>query len=146
MSLNPRVKTILIPFLVVDAIFLAVLAFWLVHRRGNSPANTVVRIELRHLESKLTEIDLVNDGDSAGPIAISVDVSWPDADLVEARGLSQFIETDTGRRSLRFYLQPSVANVTVTPGQPDAIGWIKLTDDVPVHADIAANGPPATEP
>jgi len=75
---------------------------------------------------------------------LSVEVSWPDADLVEAKGLQQYSEIDTSRRSIRFDPQPSAPAIMVSPGQPSAIGWIKLTDDVPVRAEIVT--PSATQP
>jgi len=101
-----------------------------------------LRVDLRSPESKLTEIDLVNDGNASGPVTAAVDVSWPDADLVDAKGLGPYGETSTGRRSERFFPLPSATPATLAPGATCAIGWVKLTDNVPVHAEIAA-GPPS---
>jgi hypothetical protein len=142
------VKKYLVPFLVVDLLFFAAIAFWLIYPRMRPPAGkAVMRVELRHPENKLTEIDLVNDGNAAGAVTASVDVSWPDADLVDAKGLSQYTETDTGRRSLRFYPDPSLhAGTPLSPGEPCVIGWVKLTDDVPVHAEIVTDSSSTTEP
>jgi hypothetical protein len=143
---NRRVKTLLIPFVIVDALFFAAIIFWVVHQRhGSFAGKPDIRINLRQPESKLTEIDLTNAGNAPGPVAAAVDVTWPDADLVDARGLSQFDEVETGRRSLRFRPQPSLRDVTLPPGQPFAVGWLKLTDDVPVHAQFAAESS-ATQP
>src|SRR5580704_9535393 len=106
--MSPRTKAILVPFLIVDALFFAALIFWVVHqRRGKVTSSADFNVELRHPESKLTEIDLVNNGNTAGSAALSVEVSWPDADLVEAKGLQQYSEIDTSRRSIRFDPQPS---------------------------------------
>ncbi len=133
----------------VDAIFFVALAVWFLgyHHRSNGPSSGAdIEVQLRHPEAKLTEIDLVNSGSVAGPATISVDVSWPDADLVEAKGLMKYSETDTSRRSLRFFPPASGSGVTLSPGQTSAIGWVKLTDDVPVRAEVTSAGNPATEP
>ncbi len=145
--MSDRVKKFLVPFLVVDILFMAALAFWLIRPRiraaGGKPD---MQVQLRHPESKLTEIDLINNGTAIGPVNVSVDVSWPDADLVDAKGLSQFDQTDTGRRSLRLFPQASATGATLSPGQTCAIGWVKLTDDVPVHAEITTDFGSATQP
>lgn len=145
--MSAGVKKFLIPFIVIDSLFVAALAFWLIHRQLRiATGRPEIHVELRHPESKLTEIDLVNGGNLAAPLTVSVDISWPDADLVDAKGLSQYIETDTSRRSLRFYPQPSLPAVMLSPAVPCAIGWVKLTDDVPVHAEIASDSTGATQP
>ena len=66
--------------------------------------------------------------------------------MVDAKGLSHYNETDTGRRSLRFFPQASASGVTLAPGETCAVGWVKLTDDVPVHAEIATDSSSATQP
>jgi hypothetical protein len=139
---NPQIKRFLVPFLIVDAVFCAAVVLYLLHLHsgglgGSGKAD--LRIELRHPEPKLTEIDLVNDGTGPGPLAVSVDVSWPDAEFVDAKGLSSFDEIETGRRSLRFQPRASIAEAKIDPGKPAAVGWVKLTDDVPVHAEIASD-------
>ena len=148
--MNPRVKTFVIPFVVVDTLFCAAIVFWVVYQRQHHGSigrgKPDIHINLRHPEAKLTEIDLTNTGNAPGPLAVAVDVTWPDADLVDAKGLSQFDAMDTGRRSLRFQPQPSLHDATLPPGQPYAVGWLKLTDDVPIHAEIATDSTSATQP
>ena len=139
--MSPSAKKFLIPFIAVDLLFFAGLAIWWIH--PHLPVGKMVlRVDLRSPESKLTEIDLVNDGNASGPVTATVDVSWPDADLVDAKGLGPYGETSTGRRSERFFPQSSATPATLAPGATCAIGWVKLTDNVPVHAEIAA-GPPS---
>jgi hypothetical protein len=146
-TVKDGVKKFLIPFLVVDVLFLAALGFWLIHGRIRAAAGEPdIQVQLRHPESKLTEIDLINDGNAAGPVNVSIDVSWPDADLVDAKGLSRYDQTDTGRRSLRLSPQASGSGVTLAPGETCAVGWVKLTDDVPVRAEIATDSGSATQP
>lgn len=137
--MNPQVKKFLIPFLVADVIFFAALAFYLIPRLHHPAASGKpdIRVDLRHPESKLTEIDLVNNGSAPGPVTATVDITWPDADLVEAKALSNYVETETGRRSARFSPPTTQPAATLAPGQPIAIGWVKLTDDVPVNGEIA---------
>jgi hypothetical protein len=134
---NPALKRFLIPFLIVDLIFVLTLAAWFL--KGKVDGKPDIQVEMRHPEPKLTEIDLINKGSGSGPIFISVDVSWVDADLVDAKGVSQFGEIDTGRHSLRFYPLPAVRDTKLSPGSPWAVGWIKLTDDVPLHAEISSD-------
>ena len=145
--MNAGVKKFLIPFLLVDILFVAALAYWMIDPRIRPAAGKPqMQVELRHPESKLTEIDIINNGTAAGPVTVSIDVSWPDADLVDAKGLLRYSETDTGRRSHRFFPQPSIAAMTLSPGQTCAVGWVKLTDDVPVRAEIATDSISATQP
>jgi hypothetical protein len=141
-------KKFLIPFLIVDILFMAAIAFWLIGPRIRSrmAGKPEMQIELRHPESKLTEIDLINNGNASGPVTVSIDVSWPDADLVDAKGLSQYDQTDTGRRSLRFFPTASAAGVNLSPGETFAVGWVKLTDDVPVRAEIVTDLSSTTQP
>jgi len=145
---SPGAKKFLVPFIIVDTLFFAALGFWFFHRQVTTAlvGKPDFSLDIRHPESKLTEIDLINRGNGAGEInGLSIEVSWPDAELVEAKGLSQFNVTETGRRSERFFLSPSPA-VSVSPGQPIAVGWVKLTDDVAVRGEIVANSGAATEP
>jgi hypothetical protein len=144
---NAGVKKFLIPFLIVDILFMSALVVWFIHPRFHYPTGKPdMQVQLRHPESKLTEIDLINNGTAAGPVTVSIDISWPDADMVDAKGLSHYNETDTGRRSLRFFPQPSTPTPTLAPGETCAVGWVKLTDDVPVHAEIMSDSSSATQP
>jgi len=135
-------KRFLVPFFVVDAIFVAGIVFYFlyVRKHAESAGAPDIHVVVRHPEANLTEIDLVNDGNAPGPLAVDIDVSWPDADLVNAKGLSSFDEIETGRRSLRFHPQASLTGVQIYPGKPQAVGWVKLTDDVPLHAEIVTEG------
>jgi hypothetical protein len=146
---NPALKKFLIPFVTVDLIFCIVVVLWLTHRGpghgwGGKPD---FHVEMRHLESKLTEIDLVNRGKASGPVnKMAVEVTWPDAELVDAKGLTPFSETSTGRRGERFFIQGSAAPVIAKPGQPVGVGWVKLTDDVPINAEIVDAATIETQP
>jgi hypothetical protein len=125
------------------------LAVWFIHeqvRKRTTAGQANMQVQLRHPESKLTEVDVVNNGNASGPVTVKVDVSWPDADLVDAKGLSNYDQTDTGRRSVQFFpIMGQKAN-ELSPGSTTAIGWVKLTDDVSVHAEIASDSQSTTEP
>ena len=137
--MSPAAKKILIPFIVVDGIFFAALAVWLIHRQhGGSILPTGkadIQIEPRPLEARLTEIDLINKGDAPGSPDFAVNVTWSDVDLVSSEGLNHYTEIDTGRRSVQFQPQPSQQNVTFAARERRAVGWVKLTDDVAVHVE-----------
>jgi hypothetical protein len=135
--MKPGLRKYLIPFLAVDAVFVIALAGWILYIRPGAKPD--IQLTLRHPESKLTEIDLINHGHAPGSLYLAVEASWPDADLVAATGLTQFSEIDTGRYSVRFYPDPSLQSTTLAPGQTWVVGWIKLTDDVPIQAQISNN-------
>lgn len=143
-------KTFWVRFAVVDLIFLAGLACWLMYRprapsQSAPPASANIQIELRHLKPKLTEVDLVNNGSAPGSLDLAVDVSWPQTDLDQSQAMDGFDEFDTGRRCLQFRPQLSLRGIQLTPAGRREIGWIQLNDDVTVQASITAN-PPATQP
>jgi hypothetical protein len=134
---SAAIRKFLIPFLIVDVIFCLALAAWFL--RGRLGGKPDLQIDIRHPEAKLTEIDLINKGTGPAPLFISVDVSWPDAELVDAKGLSQFNEIDSGRHSVKFYPQPGLHDSNLAPGNTWGVGWLKLTDDVPLHAEISSD-------
>jgi hypothetical protein len=137
---NSELRKFLVPFLIVDAVFFLALAAWFFGRPHVDGGKPDLQVQFRHPEAKLTEIDLVNNGNAPGSLFISVNVSWPDAELLDAKGLSQFNEIDSGRYSVRFYPTPGVHDSTLAPGvAPFAVGWVKLTDDVPLHAEISSD-------
>jgi len=137
--LSPGARKLLVPFFVIDGIFFAALAFWLIHRQHSAsapPAGTPnIQTDTRRLETRLTEIDLINNGNAPGALDFAVDVNWDDVDLVGSEGLNHFNEIDTGRRSVQFQPQPSQQNAMLAPGERRAVGWVKLTDDAGVHAE-----------
>jgi hypothetical protein len=145
--LNARIKSFLIPFIVVDLLCMTGLVLWFLRPRfSHWSGKPDMQLVLRNPESKLTEIDIINNGNAAGLVTVSVDVYWPDADLVDAKGLAQYTEADTSRRSLRFSPTGPGAAPKLGPGETCAIGWLKLTDDVPVHGGIATDTSATTEP
>lgn len=138
--MNPSTRKFLIPFLIVDFLFFMALAMWWFHPHLRpSSGKMVLHVVLRKPESKLTEIDVINDGDNSGSLDAAVDVSWPDADLVDAKGLGSYDQTSTGRRSERFFLSSGHSASMLAPGATSAIGWVKLTDDVPVMAEVESD-------
>jgi hypothetical protein len=148
--LSPALRKILVPLFVVDAVFVVALFYWIFshQHRKDSTATTAkpdMRIELRQLEPKLTEIDLVNRGGAAGSLDLAADISWQDADLDQTKALADFDEIDTGRTSVRFHPHVWPSGAILGPGESRDIGWVKLKDDSPLHAEMVT-GPAATQP
>jgi hypothetical protein len=119
------------------------------HRAKTGPSSATgkpdIQIDLRHLESKLTEVDLVNKGTAPGSLDLAADISWQDTDLVRAEGLAGFEEIDTGRMSARFHPHNWPSGEQLSPGESRDIGWVQLKDEAPVHAQIVT-GDAATQP
>jgi hypothetical protein len=142
-------RKFLIPFLVVDAIFLAALLFWiLTHQAARAPAPPKaadIQVVLHPLEPKLTEIDLINKGGAPGSLDLAVDVSWMDSDLDRTEGLAGFDEIDTSQMSVRFHPHKWPSGYRIAPDEKRAVGWVQLKDESPLHAEIVT-GPAATQP
>jgi hypothetical protein len=104
-----------------------------------TPAATDANIapDIRKVEPTLTEIDLVNTGQKQGTFATDINASWTDADLVGAEPLADFTRADTGRRSMVFHPSDSLKFHPLKPDERRAIGWIRLTDEAPVHVEMS---------
>jgi hypothetical protein len=59
---------------------------------------------------------------------------------VDAQALPDFDRTDTGRRSMDFSPQPTLASKPIRPGEQREVGWVRLTDDSTVYARIKNPG------
>jgi hypothetical protein len=147
--LTPRAKKVFLGLFVFDAIVIAALIYWLVYRRAKTPAPAAgkpdIQVVLRHLETKLTEVDLINKGSAPGSLDVAADISWQDSDLDRAEGLAGFDEIDTGRMSARFHPHHWPSGEQLSPGENRDIGWVQLKDDAPIHAEIVT-GTAATQP
>jgi hypothetical protein len=146
---SPTARKFLLPFFVVDAIFIAAIMYWVFARphgqASSTPGKPDIQVVLRSLEPKLTEIDLLNKGDAPGSLDLAVDVSWQDSDLDRTQGLAGFDEIDTGRMSVRFHPHAWPSGFQLSPAENRAIGWVQLKDQSPLHAEIVT-GPAATQP
>jgi hypothetical protein len=148
--LSPRAKKVFLITFVFDIGILAGLICWLVFRHTKNAATAAsgkpdIRINLRQLETKLTEIDLVNKGAAPGSLDLAADISWQDSDLDRAEGLAGFDEIDTGRMSVRFHPHRWPSGEQLSPGESRDIGWVQLKDDSPIHAQVVT-GPAASQP
>ncbi|MGD0540250.1 MAG: hypothetical protein ABSB33_01905 [Tepidisphaeraceae bacterium] len=148
--MTPRAKRVFLILFAIDAVVLAALIYWLVFHYTKKAVSAVpgkpdIQINLRHLETKLTEIDLVNKGAAPGSLDLAADISWQDSDLDRAEGLAGFDEIDTGRMSTRFHPHRWPSGEQLSPGESRDIGWVQLKDDSPIHAQIVT-GPAATQP
>jgi hypothetical protein len=147
---TPRAKKIFLTLFVFDAIVILALIYWLVLRHQKNAESAVagkpdIQVNLRRLETKLTEIDLVNKGTAPGSLDLAADISWQDSDLDRAEGLAGFDEIDTGRMSARFHPHRWPSGEQLSPGESRDIGWVQLKDNSPIHAEIVT-GPAATQP
>ncbi len=148
--MTPRAKKIFLSLFVFDAVVLSALIYWLVLHHGKIAGSTAtgkpdIQVNLRQLETKLTEIDLVNKGTAPGSLDLAADISWQDSDLDRAEGLAGFDEIDTGRMSARFHPHRWPSGEQLSPGESRDIGWVQLKDNSPIHAEIVT-GPAATQP
>ena len=115
----------------------AILIYVQTHKKPPGTPNFQIVIRHPDQESNLTEIDVVNNGNGPGAEDITIDAEWADADLVDAKALTGFDYTETGRRGARFQAQDSTKSQMLDPGGHVALGWLKLTDQSTVHADFA---------
>lgn len=147
--MSPTARKFLLPFFIVDAIFVAAVLYWVfarpLGRVSSASGKPDIQIVLRPLEPKLTEIDLLNKGNARGSLDLAVDVSWQDSDLDRAQGLAGFDEIDTGRMSIRFHPHAWPCGSQLSPAENRAIGWVQLKDESPLHAQIVT-GLAATQP
>jgi len=111
---------------------------------AGEPLHAAMHVVLRPVETKLTEIDLANDGNDYSDGIPDVQVIWSGASLVDARGLSGFTRTDVANGNVIFHA-PSPAGsellpLGIPPGDKTAVGWVRLSSDVTVNATLMASG------
>jgi hypothetical protein len=127
----------------VDVVFIAVAIWWFMGRMHGAahpagpPPSADVQVNVRRVRPKLMEIDLVNNGTADGPMNRAITVTWADGDLVQSQALPGFDRSETGRRNVQFHPGEAAAQKTLAPGAVYEVGWIELTEDEPVQAQLA---------
>jgi hypothetical protein len=120
------VKSKLIRILTVTGVAVALIAgetIWYLHRLAPKP---IVRVHLRSVEAQLTEIDLVNNGDADAQSTAQVTVTWDGPTAPTFSALSSYEGAIGAGNTLVFRLGASAPQGILHPGQPLAIGWIRL--------------------
>lgn len=104
---------------------------------GRTPA-PLLRAESRLVEPKVNEVDLVNAGDADASLACAVTVSTHGTRVVAADALAGFERIDSGFESITLRSQSRLALERLGPGERKTIGWMRLSEDKEVHADVSA--------
>jgi hypothetical protein len=102
---------------------------------GRAPSPRL-RAEIRSSQPCLTEVELRNDGDADAPLNESVSLHWRGAELVAADGLGGF-EQSSGDGKIILHPHPTIAAQRLAPGDRRTIGWVRLSEDKEVFADVS---------
>ena len=100
---------------------------------GQSPRETM-RVELRRVDAKLTEIDFVNAGEIDFSSRLAVEVHWEGARLVAADALNGFEILNQEPRAVRF--QSKIRPVRIRTGERVTIGWVRLDQEREVRCEF----------
>jgi hypothetical protein len=100
---------------------------------GQSPRETM-RVELRRVDAKLTEIDFVNAGEIDFSSRLAVEVHWEGARLVAADALSGFEILNQEPTAVRF--QSKIRPARMRTGERMTIGWIRLDQEREVRCEL----------
>jgi len=91
-----------------------------------------LRVEVRHPQPGLVEVDLANAGDGDYAKAIEVAVRWQGARLVACDGLRGFEPNDTENGVVKF----SRAACHLEPGERQTVGWLRLDKEAVVRCEL----------
>ena len=106
---------------------------------GRVPA-PIVRAEVTRTDAALAEVDLRNVGDADAPFNQAVSVHWNGADLVAADAIGGF-ERSEGDGQLNLRPSANLSTDRLAPGDRRAIGWVRLSKDKEVVADVSTIQP-----
>jgi hypothetical protein len=93
-----------------------------------------VRVDTHRVESGLTEISLVNDGELDISSRLAVQTRWRGACLVAGDGLRGFELADRGASSARFVAGTRPHRLPA--GEKQVIGWLRLSEDREVQGEL----------
>jgi hypothetical protein len=100
---------------------------------GQLPRETM-RVELRRVDARLTEIDFVNAGEIDFSSRLAVEVHWENARLVAADALSGFEILNQEPTAVRF--QSKIQPVRIRTGERMTIGWVRLDQEREVRCEF----------
>jgi hypothetical protein len=106
---------------------------------GQSPQADVRAVVVKS-EANLYEIQLQNEGDADAKANAQVNVNWENADLVADDAIGGFEKNEQAGRVI-FRATPSIALERLAPGDRRVIGWVRLSTDTEVHADVSQINP-----
>jgi hypothetical protein len=106
---------------------------------GRAPA-PVVRAEVTKSDGVLAEVELRNVGDADAKLNQTVSVRWGGAELVASDAIGGF---EGSERKDQLILRPSsvLSTERLAPGDRRAIGWVRLSNDKEVIADVSTVQP-----
>jgi hypothetical protein len=124
-------KWIIVSLASVGAILLAagILLYYLHERHP-------LTIQVRTIEPKLTELDVVNNSNTDQPLNENITATWSDATLSSTAGLSGFDPVNQSATTITFQPSPTTRPTDLHPKESRAIGWIRLSDDSTVQAQF----------
>ena len=93
-----------------------------------------MRVELRRVDAKLTEIDFVNAGEIDFSSRLAVEVHWEGARLVAADALSGFEVLNQKPTAVLF--QSKIRPVRIRTGERMTIGWVRLDQEREVQGEF----------
>jgi len=94
----------------------------------------VVRVEPRRVETGLTEVILVNDGDLDLSSRLAVEVRWTGARLMAGDGLRDFELADRSASAARF--QTKNNSIRLPAGDLLTLGWLRFDRDCEVRCEL----------
>jgi hypothetical protein len=106
---------------------------------GRTP-RPLLRVSLRKSAPGLFDVELQNDGEADARLAWPVIVRWRGASLLGADAIGGFDETCDATQ-LRFVPSPALATEHLAPGDRRGIGWLRLSEDKEVYADVLPQNP-----
>jgi len=91
----------------------------------------------RRVQPGLAEVELVSDGEADAPLPETVTVTWSDARLLAADGLSGYELYARNLDNVLFRLRPMTTIEWLHPGESRAIGWLRFETDTEVRIDVS---------
>ena len=99
-----------------------------------------LRATVRQTAPVLWDIQLVNDGQADASLdGKIVAVKWAGADLLACDALGGFERADEKAGEIRFRFRSEPCPLPLRPGCKYNVGWLRLSEDREVHANVISN-------
>ena len=106
---------------------------------GRAPSPDL-HVKVRRSEPCLCDVELVNAGDADARLDREVVLRWKGATLTAADALSGF-EPSAASDYVTIRPSAALADAVLPPGESRRIGWVRLTDNKEVQADVIPAAP-----